>query len=178
MARSGRGLLQPASDSTSQVAWTEPGVSHSRRDFIWAASVLRCRAISGWQGLSGDREAYDAARESVISQMEKTLRKTKLPSTDSIEELARFWDTHDLTDFEDELEEVTESIFVRQKRSFPILLPDEAIRNLERIAKTEGVAETTVLRRWVMEKLHKGAGTSRQSTTSRARRTKNGERAT
>jgi hypothetical protein len=23
----------------------------------------------------------------------------KLPNTDSIEELARFWDTHDLTDF-------------------------------------------------------------------------------
>jgi hypothetical protein len=32
----------------------------------------------------------------------------KIPQTDSIEELARFWDAHDLTDFEDELEEVTE----------------------------------------------------------------------
>ena len=33
----------------------------------------------------------------------------KIPHTDSIAELARFWDTHDLTDFEDELEEVPES---------------------------------------------------------------------
>jgi hypothetical protein len=35
----------------------------------------------------------------------------KLPQTDSIEELARFWDTHDLTAFEDQLEEVTEPVF-------------------------------------------------------------------
>ena len=37
----------------------------------------------------------------------------KIPQTDSIEELARFWDTHDLTDFEDQLEEVTEPVFER-----------------------------------------------------------------
>jgi hypothetical protein len=34
-------------------------------------------------------------------------------STDSIEALARFWDTHDLTEFEDGLQEVTESVFER-----------------------------------------------------------------
>lgn len=36
---------------------------------------------------------------------------TQIPQTDSIQELAEFWDTHDLTDFEDELEEVRELIF-------------------------------------------------------------------
>ena len=39
------------------------------------------------------------------------MKKTKLPQTDSIQELARFWEKHDLTDFEDELEEVTEPVF-------------------------------------------------------------------
>ena len=34
-----------------------------------------------------------------------------LPKTDSILELARFWDTRDLTDFENELEEITERVF-------------------------------------------------------------------
>ena len=38
----------------------------------------------------------------------------RLPQTDSIQELARFWDTHDLTDFEDQLEEVAEPVFERQ----------------------------------------------------------------
>ena len=38
----------------------------------------------------------------------------KIPQFDSIQEMAHFWDTHDLTDFEDELEEVNEPIFVRE----------------------------------------------------------------
>ena len=40
------------------------------------------------------------------------MKTQRLPQTDSIQELAHFWDTHDLTDFEDELEEVTEPIFL------------------------------------------------------------------
>jgi len=38
-----------------------------------------------------------------------------IPQTDSIQELARFWDTHDLADFEDQLEEVTEPVFEREE---------------------------------------------------------------
>lgn len=38
----------------------------------------------------------------------------RIPKTDSIQELAAFWDTHDLADFEDELEEVTEPVFERK----------------------------------------------------------------
>jgi hypothetical protein len=41
------------------------------------------------------------------------MKKPKLPQTDSVRELADFWDTHDLTDFEVELEEVPEPAFVR-----------------------------------------------------------------
>lgn len=43
--------------------------------------------------------------------MEKQMSSRKIPQTDSIEELARFWDTHDLTDFEDQMKEVTEPVF-------------------------------------------------------------------
>jgi hypothetical protein len=35
----------------------------------------------------------------------------KLPQTDSIQEFAKFWDDHDLTEFEAELEEVGEPVF-------------------------------------------------------------------
>ena len=54
--------------------------------------------------------------------MEEPMNHTKIPETDSIQELADFWDTHDLTDFEDELEEVTELVFdtsasVRKQRN-------------------------------------------------------------
>ena len=43
--------------------------------------------------------------------MKKAMKRRKLPNTDSVEELARLWDTHDVTDFEDELAEVTEPVF-------------------------------------------------------------------
>ena len=39
------------------------------------------------------------------------MNTAKIPETDSIQELAQFWDTHDLTDFEEQLEEVTERVF-------------------------------------------------------------------
>jgi len=38
------------------------------------------------------------------------MTESNLPN---IEKLAQFWDTHDLTDFEGELVEVTEPVFVR-----------------------------------------------------------------
>lgn len=40
-------------------------------------------------------------------------KSARVPQTDSIEELAKFWATPDVTDFEDELEEVTEPLFGR-----------------------------------------------------------------
>jgi hypothetical protein len=36
--------------------------------------------------------------------VEKPMNLEKIPQTDSIQELAEFWDTHDLTDFEEQLE--------------------------------------------------------------------------
>jgi hypothetical protein len=52
--------------------------------------------------------------------VEKTMKTPKIPRLDSIEELARFWDTHDLTEFKGELEEVGELVFEGgQGRSFP-----------------------------------------------------------
>ena len=57
--------------------------------------------------------------------------KRELPRTDSISELATFWDTHDLTDFEDDLEDVEEKVFSRAitKHEFTLILsaePNEA----------------------------------------------------
>ena len=45
------------------------------------------------------------------------MKREKLPQIDSIEELAHFWDTHDLTTFEDDLEEVVEPVFEEKRPS-------------------------------------------------------------
>jgi hypothetical protein len=44
-----------------------------------------------------------------------------IPETDSIQGLAKFWDTHDLADFEDQLEEVVEPVFVGRNEIVKVL---------------------------------------------------------
>ena len=86
--------------------------------------------------------------------MEKTVKRQRLPNLDSVQALASFWDAHDLTDFEAELEEVDKPVFVRlQGTSLSIeLLPGEA-QHLRKIARSQGLKEATVLRRWIRERL-------------------------
>lgn len=45
------------------------------------------------------------------------MNSNRMPQIDSIEELVRFWQVHDLTDFEEELEEVDEPVFRREAMS-------------------------------------------------------------
>jgi hypothetical protein len=86
--------------------------------------------------------------------MEKKMKGNKLPQTDSIADLARFWDSHDLTDFDEQLEEVTEPVFDHQLGMTMVLRlePDE-VEAVEKIAKTRGVGQSELLREWVQEKI-------------------------
>jgi hypothetical protein len=81
------------------------------------------------------------------------MNKPSLPKTDSIQELAQFWDTHDVTDFEDELEEVTEPVFRREKPITLALDPDEA-KAVHDLATSKGVADSELIREWIREKIH------------------------
>jgi len=79
----------------------------------------------------------------------------KIPDTDSIRELAEFWDTHDLTHFGDQLEEVAEPVFARARTGgVTVPLSDEERNAIRRIAASRGVDEAALIREWVQEKLH------------------------
>lgn len=80
------------------------------------------------------------------------MKKKKLPRTDSIQELAKFWDTHDLTDFEDQLEEVTAPVFVR-KASIPVQLEAKEAKAISQIAKSKGLSQGELIRLWVQQRL-------------------------
>jgi hypothetical protein len=81
------------------------------------------------------------------------MKKSKLPKTDSIEELARFWDTHDLTDFEDELVEIKEPVFERDE-SIHVQLDARQAKAVRQIARSKGVSQGELVRKWVLEKLN------------------------
>jgi hypothetical protein len=87
--------------------------------------------------------------------MEGTMKTQQLPQTDSIQELAQFWDTHDLTDFEDGLEEVTEPVF-EPTTVIPLNLESDEAEAVRRIAEAKGIADAELIRGWVREKIHAG----------------------
>ena len=78
------------------------------------------------------------------------MKKRKLPKTDSIDDLAKFWDRHDLTDFETELEEVTGPVFV-SRDAIQVRLPAREAAAVRKLAKANGVSEEELVRTWIAE---------------------------
>ncbi len=92
--------------------------------------------------------------------MEESMNTTRIPQTDSIQELANFWDSHDVTDFEDELEVVTDRVFERDTQITVPLAADEASA-IRAMAKSRGVPDSELIREWVVDRLHRTTTGSR-----------------
>jgi predicted DNA binding CopG/RHH family protein len=80
------------------------------------------------------------------------MKTEALPQTDSIQELAQFWETHDLTDFEDELEEVMEPMF-ELRTVIPLNLESGEAEAVKKLAEAKGIADAELIRGWVREKI-------------------------
>lgn len=85
--------------------------------------------------------------------MEETMTP-KIPTTDSIQELAAFWQHHDLTDFEDELEEVSGPVF-RRAHVVGVPLTEDERQAIRDAAASRGIDESALIREWVKEKLRR-----------------------
>ena len=84
-----------------------------------------------------------------------TNKKSKIPKFKSIEEEARFWDTHSFTDFEDETEDVEIIWEVDKPRDETLVLRvQKGFKDrLKRTARKKGLNVSTLARMWLMEKL-------------------------
>ena len=80
------------------------------------------------------------------------MKTERLPKTDSIQELAQFWDKHDLTDFEEQLEEVSEPVF-EPATVISLNLESEEAKAVRRMAEANGIAAAELIRGWVREKI-------------------------
>jgi len=82
------------------------------------------------------------------------MKPQRIPQTDSIEELAHFWDSHCVTDVEDELEEVTGPVFERSDHVVHVHLSPQEAAVARKLALSEGVGDVNrLVQRWVTEKL-------------------------
>lgn len=82
-------------------------------------------------------------------------KSANLPKTDSIQKLGEFWDTHDVTEFESELEEVAKPVFIRARSSLAISVPLDRreVKAVEQLARAKGIAIEQLLRAWVLDRL-------------------------
>ena len=84
--------------------------------------------------------------------------KSRIPVFANREEEAAFWDTHDVTDFLDELTPVTmraaRPLRVRNlSANVQVRFDEETDRKLEDQASAQGVKKATLIRMWVLERL-------------------------
>ena len=76
-----------------------------------------------------------------------------LPKTDSIQELAEFWQAHDITDAGDELIEVSSPFNRYGETAVSVPLTPAERQALRKLASARGVPEASLLREWVAERL-------------------------
>lgn len=84
---------------------------------------------------------------------------SRIPTFATIEEEAEFWDTHDMTDFDDEFEDVTDVRFVRvaDKDSVIVQFDEPTLAALKERAFAQEIGVSSLVRRWVMERLRSPA---------------------
>ena len=80
-------------------------------------------------------------------------KSTRIPEFASREEEARFWDTHDTTDYEDEFRPVRVRFAKNLSEGITIRLSPETLATLRSEAREKGIGPTTLARMWILERL-------------------------
>ncbi len=81
-------------------------------------------------------------------------KTSKIPKFKTHEGEARFWDTHSLTDYMDELKPAHLE-FPRPKHLVSMRLEERQIRELKAIAREKGIGYLTLIRLWIAERLNR-----------------------
>ena len=87
--------------------------------------------------------------------------KRKLPKFSSDAEFAEWVETHDLSDYLDSFEVVTEEMKVQrtsQKESIGVDLDPSDVKAIKRAAKSKGVSYKALIKNWLIEKLQEASG--------------------
>ena len=79
--------------------------------------------------------------------------KSRIPECASREEEAEWWDTHDITDYLDELKTVKVRFAKNLSEGITVRFDPATMRQLRSEAKEKGIGPTTLVRMWVLERL-------------------------
>lgn len=81
----------------------------------------------------------------------------RIPSFQNIEEEATFWDTHNFTEFDEELRPVQVKVSKNLSAPLSVRLDPRDRAELVRRAEARGVGPSTLIRMWVKEHLREDA---------------------
>lgn len=79
--------------------------------------------------------------------------KSKIPTFKNRMEEARFWETHRISDFMDELKPVNVRFAKNLSEGITIRFDPPTIKKLKEIAHNKGLGPTTLARMWILEHL-------------------------
>ena len=99
----------------------------------------------------------------------KSQKQRMIPEFASREEEAEFWDTHDITDYWDELKPVKVAFSKRVDHGVVVVFESDTFDKLFEMADERGVFPDALIYDWVVEGLKKAQATapdSRSSATS------------
>ncbi len=85
--------------------------------------------------------------------MKTKTKKSTIPQFTNREEEAKFWETHNVSDFLDEFKPINARFAKNLSEGLHIRLNSETLLQLREKAKGKGVGPTTLVRMWILEQL-------------------------
>ncbi len=82
-------------------------------------------------------------------------KKPRIPEFASREEEAEFWDTHDITDFWDELKPVKVKFSDRIDHGVIVVFESDTFNQIVEIARERGIFPDVLIHTWIVERLKK-----------------------
>lgn len=79
--------------------------------------------------------------------------KNRIPRFKTRAAEAKFWDTHDITDYLDELAPVRVRVARNLSQGITIRFDPETLERLRKSARRKGLGPTTLARMWILERL-------------------------
>ena len=78
-----------------------------------------------------------------------------IPTFTSLEEEAKFWDTHSISDYWDEMSDVKAVVEIDEPRSETLILrvQKDMKDKMKQLARSKGLNVSTLARMWLMERL-------------------------
>lgn len=101
------------------------------------------------------RKDVATSSSSVELRKRRCVTMARIPELKTREEAREFWDTHDLTDYLEDLELVEEEIFIRPKKKqiVSIRMERRLVEILKELAARRGLPYSALVRSWILERL-------------------------